>query len=151
MLGGSDSFFCHPWGSSWVGRECRAGEWGCITAHCVHQQKKSPKQPDLPRMSHSPQTSRNRVSTNLTRERKLLLGREADHSWKKLLTDRKENEAYKARPALPASHWGNDRKVSLITSNRPKWSWKIRIVGMEKVRFFFSVCPSKMVVDQQIN
>lgn len=56
----------------------------------------------------APKQVRIRVSTNLTRERKVLLGKEGDHWRKKLLMDLKGTEVYKAHPALSPSHRGND-------------------------------------------
>lgn len=94
--------------AEWTGN-ARAHEQHCITVCCVCQQEKSPEQPDLLRMSHSPQASQSPGvhKPNLMKERPWWEKSETTDR-KKPIMDLKEAETYKAYPALSASHRGKD-------------------------------------------
>lgn len=94
--------------AEWTGN-ARAHELHCITVFCLRQQKKSPKQPNLLGVSHSPQASQNPDvhKPNLMKERPCWEKSETTDR-KKTVMDLKEAETYKAHPALSASHRGKD-------------------------------------------
>lgn len=123
----------------------RAEEWDCIMAYCVQQQKKSPKQPNLLRMSHSPQASQNPGVHKLNLEKKDPAGKRGTEKTANGLKRSWSVQSPFCPLCLPQEQWLR----KFVMSNHLKESWKIGITRMEKPSF--SVCYFEKIMDQHNN